>query len=47
MPCLALRHITQLCCVTSHNREAIDKVVEDLLEKETLSGDDFRATLSK
>lgn len=29
------------------NREAIDKIVEVLLEKETLSGDEFRALLSE
>ncbi|KAK2437698.1 ATP-dependent zinc metalloprotease FTSH 2, chloroplastic [Trifolium repens] len=30
-----------------NNREAIDKIVEVLLEKETLSGDEFRALLSE
>ena len=30
-----------------NNREAIDKLVEVLLEKETLSGDEFRAILSE
>lgn len=30
-----------------HNREAIDKLVEVLLEKETLTGDEFRAILSE
>ena len=29
------------------NREAMDKIVEVLLEKETLSGDEFRAILSE
>lgn len=31
-----------MCC-----REAIDRIVEDLLEKETLTGDEFRTTLAK
>nr|CAD1831135.1 unnamed protein product [Ananas comosus var. bracteatus] len=31
----------------ANNREAIDKIVEVLLEKETLSGDEFRAILSE
>ncbi|PKA61659.1 ATP-dependent zinc metalloprotease FTSH 2, chloroplastic [Apostasia shenzhenica] len=30
-----------------NNREAIDKIVEMLLEKETMSGDEFRAILSE
>lgn len=30
----------------SDNREAIDKIVEVLMEKETISGDEFRAMLS-
>ncbi|KAK9225278.1 hypothetical protein WN943_010319 [Citrus x changshan-huyou] len=30
-----------------NNREAIDKIVEVVLEKETMSGDDFRAILSE
>lgn len=30
-----------------NNREAIDKIVEVLLEKETMSGDEFRALLSE
>lgn len=30
-----------------NNREAIDKLVEVLMEKETLSGDEFRALLSE
>ena len=30
-----------------NNREAIDKLVEVLLEKETLTGDEFRAILSE
>lgn len=29
------------------NREAIDKIVEVLLEKETMTGDEFRAILSE
>ena len=29
------------------NREAMDKIVEALLEKETLTGDEFRQMLSK
>ncbi|KAK7319253.1 hypothetical protein RJT34_03972 [Clitoria ternatea] len=37
---IALGHIR-------NNREAIDKIVEVLLEKETLSGDEFRALLSE
>uniref|UniRef100_A0A2N9G1M7 AAA+ ATPase domain-containing protein n=1 Tax=Fagus sylvatica TaxID=28930 RepID=A0A2N9G1M7_FAGSY len=37
---IALRHI-------KNNREAIDKIVEVLLEKETISGDEFRAILSE
>ncbi|XP_031501821.1 ATP-dependent zinc metalloprotease FTSH 2, chloroplastic [Nymphaea colorata] len=37
---VALRHIR-------NNREAIDKIVEVLLEKETLTGDEFRAILSE
>ncbi|GBF97021.1 extracellular protease [Raphidocelis subcapitata] len=31
----------------SDNREAIDRIVEVLMEKETISGNDFRAMLSK
>lgn len=30
-----------------NNREAIDKIVEVLLEKETMTGDEFRAILSE
>lgn len=30
-----------------NNREAMDKIVEVLLEKETMSGDEFRAILSE
>lgn len=30
-----------------NNREAIDKLVDALLEKETLTGDEFRAILSE
>lgn len=30
-----------------NNREAMDKIVEVLLEKETVSGDEFRALLSE
>ncbi|CAN6460805.1 unnamed protein product [Victoria cruziana] len=37
---VALRHIR-------NNREAIDKIVDVLLEKETLTGDEFRAILSE
>ncbi|KAL3502774.1 hypothetical protein ACH5RR_037223 [Cinchona calisaya] len=37
---IALSHIR-------NNREAIDKIVEVLLEKETLTGDEFRAILSE
>ncbi|CAA7403584.1 unnamed protein product [Spirodela intermedia] len=37
---IALQHIRS-------NREAIDKIVEVLIEKETLSGDEFRAILSE
>lgn len=37
---IALAHIR-------NNREAIDKIVEILLEKETMSGDEFRAILSE
>ncbi|KAJ4846973.1 ATP-dependent zinc metalloprotease FTSH 2, chloroplastic [Turnera subulata] len=37
---VALSHIR-------NNREAIDKIVEVLLEKETMSGDEFRAILSE
>ncbi|AQL05275.1 Filamentation temperature-sensitive H 2A isoform 1 [Zea mays] len=37
---IALRHIR-------NNREAIDKIVEVLIEKETLAGDEFRAILSE
>jgi cell division protease FtsH len=37
---LALAHIR-------NNRAAIDKIVEVLLEKETMSGDEFRALLSE
>ena len=37
---MALSHIRS-------NREAIDKIVDVLLEKETLSGDEFRAILSE
>ena len=31
----------------SSNREAMDAIVEVLIEKETISGDDFRAMLSQ
>ena len=37
---MALGHIR-------NNREAMDKIVEVLLEKETMSGDEFRAILSE
>ncbi|KAJ0244943.1 ATP-dependent zinc metalloprotease FTSH 8 [Hirschfeldia incana] len=37
---IALEHIR-------NNREAMDKIVEVLLEKETMSGDEFRAILSE
>lgn len=37
---IALSHIR-------NNREAIDKIVEVLLEKETMTGDEFRAILSE
>lgn len=37
---IALQHIR-------NNREAMDKIVEVLIEKETLSGDEFRAILSE
>lgn len=37
---IALSHIR-------NNREAMDKIVEVLLEKETMSGDEFRAILSE
>lgn len=37
---IALSHIR-------NNREAIDKIVEVLLEKETMAGDEFRAILSE
>jgi len=37
---IALSHIR-------NNREAIDKIVEVLIEKETLTGDEFRAILSE
>lgn len=37
---IALSHIR-------NNREAIDKIVEVLVEKETLAGDEFRAILSE
>ena len=37
---VALRHIR-------NNREALDKIVEVLLEKETMTGDEFRAILSE
>ncbi|KAL9397464.1 hypothetical protein Peur_011717 [Populus x canadensis] len=37
---IALSHIR-------YNREAIDKIVEVLLEKETMTGDEFRAILSE
>uniref|UniRef100_A0A061S2L7 Cell division protease FtsH n=1 Tax=Tetraselmis sp. GSL018 TaxID=582737 RepID=A0A061S2L7_9CHLO len=37
---VALKHI-------SENREAIDKITEILLEKETIDGDEFRAILSE
>jgi len=37
---VALQHIRD-------NREAIDRIVEDLLEKETLTGDEMRAILSE
>lgn len=37
---IALRHI-------KNNREAIDKIVEVVIEKETITGDEFRAILSE
>lgn len=37
---IALTHIR-------NNREAIDKIVEVLLEKETMTGDEFRALLAE
>lgn len=37
---IALTHIR-------NNREAIDKIVEVLIEKETMTGDEFRAILSE
>lgn len=37
---IALSHIR-------NNREAMDKIVEVLLEKETMTGDEFRAILSE
>jgi cell division protease FtsH len=37
---IALSHIR-------NNREAIDKIVEVLVEKETVNGDEFRAILSE
>jgi cell division protease FtsH len=37
---ISLKHIR-------NNREAIDKIVEVLLEKETITGDEFRALLSE
>lgn len=37
---VALKHIRE-------NRVAMDKIVEILLEKETISGDEFRAILSE
>jgi len=37
---IALSHIR-------NNREAIDKIVEVLLEKESMTGDEFRALLSE
>lgn len=37
---IALSHI-------QNNREAIDKIVEVLLEKETMTGDEFRAILAE
>lgn len=37
---IALSHIR-------NNREAIDKIVEVLVEKETMTGDEFRAILSE
>jgi cell division protease FtsH len=30
-----------------YNREAIDKITEELLEKETLNGDEFRTILAQ
>ena len=35
------------CCGCRNNREAMDKIVEDLLISETIRGEDFRSTLSK
>lgn len=37
---MALKHITD-------NREAMDRIVEALMDKETLTGDEFRAMLSE
>ncbi|RZS29398.1 hypothetical protein BHM03_00063128 [Ensete ventricosum] len=48
----AVKHITDDAyeIALSHirnNREAMDKIVEVLLEKETMTGDEFRAILSE
>ncbi|GJN39085.1 hypothetical protein PR202_gb28180 [Eleusine coracana subsp. coracana] len=37
----------QMVVTFENNREAIDKIVEVLLEKETINGDEFRAILSE
>ncbi|EFN54111.1 hypothetical protein CHLNCDRAFT_25190 [Chlorella variabilis] len=37
---VALKHITE-------NREAMDRIVEVLLEQESITGDEFRALLSQ
>ena len=43
----ATRLVTQLMISCRNSREAMDKIVEILLEKETMSGDEFRSILSK
>ena len=36
-----------MCDTCRNSREAMDKIVEVLLEKETMSGDEFREILSR
>lgn len=36
-----------VCARAAPRREAIDRITEELLEKETLTGDEFRAILAE
>ena len=40
-------HRAELARVCRNNREAMDRIVDDLLVQETIRGEDFRRTLSE